>query len=507
MRNTIFIILFSVILVTGSVVPATFADHVSAGSGIGAGLGGVDHPGSWYPGENLKVGDYFKYKICHAEYKDCTDFWFSMWLEKEVTSGPEDLLRFQVLVEDGNKILKGKMDVGKVAPEPIGGTVSDNILKYASVYKNSISWLSSFATAEIDQPGKGPKAFSKPSWGKIANIGGEQVSAIGMETITVPAGQYDTILIGWKAGGITSHISVVDDFPLPVKALTWVQVTEGVPPQEYRFSLYEYDNVSSSPFTGFTDTEEAKKDAGCITNYDVVKIYENTNTNSMVVDIIYGPEKPRIGCEIEWTINFKKAFSTDLWESQVHYDILKVNVIDGQTIPIASISDDEGHDKLFSASGQVHTYWLMQGDPGLQKFAVIVYGTGPVYSVPDPTKFGYVLFDVDLQSKKSVSGSLESLAPTPVESETSIPGWIKNNAGWWADGLIDDGSFVSGIQWLISTGVMNIPSTEQGTGTGGNVIPDWIKNNAGWWADGMIPDDAFVSGLQWLISNGIMKIS
>jgi len=66
------------------------------------------------------------------------------------------VLRFQVLVEDGNKILKGQMDVGKIAPEPIGGTVSDNILKYTSVYKNSISWLSSFATADIEQSGKGP---------------------------------------------------------------------------------------------------------------------------------------------------------------------------------------------------------------------------------------------------------------------------------------------------------------------------------------------------------------
>jgi len=501
MRNTIFIVLFSVILVSGSVVPATFADHVSAGSGIGAGLGGVNHPGSWYPGENLKVGDYFKYKVCHSEYKDCTDFWFSMWIEKEVTSGPEDVLRVQVLVEDGNKVLKGHMDVGKVTPEYIGGTVSDNILRYASVYKNSISWLSSFATAEIDQPGKGPKAFSKPSWGKIANIGGEQVSPIGMETITVPAGEYDTILVGWKAGGVTSHISVVDEFPLPVKALTWVQVTEGNPPREYAFSLHEYDNVSSNPFAGFIDTEVAKKGAGCITNYEPVKIYENTNTNSMVANIIYGPEKPRIGCEIEWTINFKKAFSTDLWENQVHYDILKVNVIDGQTIPIASLADDEGHDKLFSASGQVHTYWLMQGDPGLQKFAVIVHGTGPVYSVPDATKFGYVIFDINLQGAGSTSGQVIA------EPEASIPDWIKNNAGWWSDGMIDDSSFVSGIQWLISNGVMNIPPTEQGTGTGGNVIPDWIKNNAGWWADGMIPDDAFVSGLQWLISSGIMKIS
>ena len=38
-------------------------------------------------------------------------------------------------------------------------------------------------------------------------------------------------------------------------------------------------------------------------------------------------------------------------------------------------------------------------------------------------------------------------------------------------------------------------------------VPDWIKNNAGWWATGQIPDSAFVSGLQWLITNGIMTIS
>jgi hypothetical protein len=91
--------------------------------------------------------------------------------------------------------------------------------------------------------------------------------------------------------------------------------------------------------------------------------------------------------------------------------------------------------------------------------------------------------------------------------KTSIPDWIKNNAGWWADGLIDDNSFVSGIQWLISNNVMTIPPAESTTANQSNVIPDWIKNNAGWWASGQIPDSAFVSGLQWLISNGIMTIS
>ena len=101
----------------------------------------------------------------------------------------------------------------------------------------------------------------------------------------------------------------------------------------------------------------------------------------------------------------------------------------------------------------------------------------------------------------------DSTQTTQVTEEVAdIPAWIKNNAGWWADGQIDDGSFVSGIQWLISNGIMSIPPTEQGAGSD-DAIPGWIKNNAGWWADGQIDDNSFVSGLQWLISNGIMKVS
>ena len=40
-----------------------------------------------------------------------------------------------------------------------------------------------------------------------------------------------------------------------------------------------------------------------------------------------------------------------------------------------------------------------------------------------------------------------------------------------------------------------------------NKIPDWIKNNAGWWADGLIDDNSFVQGIQFLIKEGLMKIS
>jgi len=38
--------------------------------------------------------------------------------------------------------------------------------------------------------------------------------------------------------------------------------------------------------------------------------------------------------------------------------------------------------------------------------------------------------------------------------ETSIPVWIKNNAGWWATDQIDDSSFLQGIQYLVSIGII-----------------------------------------------------
>ena len=37
-------------------------------------------------------------------------------------------------------------------------------------------------------------------------------------------------------------------------------------------------------------------------------------------------------------------------------------------------------------------------------------------------------------------------------------------------------------------------------------VPSWIKNNAGWWADGSIDDDSFIQGIQFLVKEGIMKI-
>jgi hypothetical protein len=42
-----------------------------------------------------------------------------------------------------------------------------------------------------------------------------------------------------------------------------------------------------------------------------------------------------------------------------------------------------------------------------------------------------------------------------------VPAWVKNNAGWWAEGTISDGEFVNGIQHLMKTGLISVTLNEK----------------------------------------------
>ena len=93
------------------------------------------------------------------------------------------------------------------------------------------------------------------------------------------------------------------------------------------------------------------------------------------------------------------------------------------------------------------------------------------------------------------------------KSTQMIPEWVRNNADWWAQGAIGDSDFISGIQYLIKEGIMQIPATKQGITTEDSAeIPAWIKNNADWWAKGLISDDDFVKGIQFLVEQGIIHV-
>ena len=94
--------------------------------------------------------------------------------------------------------------------------------------------------------------------------------------------------------------------------------------------------------------------------------------------------------------------------------------------------------------------------------------------------------------------------PEPKEN-ISIPRWIKNNVKWWSHGEIDDESFVSGIQFLISENVIDVPITKK-TVRSSDEIPLWIRTNANWWAEGLISDSDFVKGIEYLANSGIIQV-
>jgi len=101
------------------------------------------------------------------------------------------------------------------------------------------------------------------------------------------------------------------------------------------------------------------------------------------------------------------------------------------------------------------------------------------------------------------------LIPTSVFAE-EIPSWIKNNADWWAQGLISDKDFAAGLGYLVKEGVIKVDNVEFDSEGSVDVsddiqIPKWIHNNARWWADGAISDDDFKSGIQFIIKEGIVQ--
>ena len=100
------------------------------------------------------------------------------------------------------------------------------------------------------------------------------------------------------------------------------------------------------------------------------------------------------------------------------------------------------------------------------------------------------------------------LVPNSSAQDTQIPGWIKNVAGWWANGEISENEFLTGIEYLINNNIISLGSMPCGTlGTSPTeFVPDWIKNNAMWWSEDLIEDIDFINGIEYLIKIRIISI-
>ena len=121
----------------------------------------------------------------------------------------------------------------------------------------------------------------------------------------------------------------------------------------------------------------------------------------------------------------------------------------------------------------------------------------------------------------SLMGSSIHIPNSSAQEDIQIPDWIKNVAGWWANGDISENEFLKGIEYLINNDIIFlhfVPCNPLGVLDAAGfeieakhnidsvLVPGWVKNNAKWWHEDLIEDIDFINGIQHLVKYGIIKI-
>jgi len=165
---------------------------------------------------------------------------------------------------------------------------------------------------------------------------------------------------------------------------------------------------------------------------------------------------------------------------------------------IFTITDPEGNKEeqtIFpSKDGYFENYLMFDRNSFLGIYDVTAYDHDGDY-------VGFVSFEL-YGKGKSVAITKQTEASS---AKQPIPSWIKEVAGFWCEDLIDDASFIEGIQYLIDNDIIAVTATSSDS-RGSQNIPSWINNNACWWSQGLIADEDFAAGLEFLISTGIIQI-
>ncbi len=230
----------------------------------------------------------------------------------------------------------------------------------------------------------------------------------------------------------------------------------------------------------------------CPRDYDYVQIQKNSSLSSYLIDVTYGPPEIKLGCDIEWIINFLNPRNQSEFLENVQYDIiLDASVNNNDPHIIQSLASDEGGRFLYSSSGQAEKFMTVNHSINPTKYVILVYGLSPLDVKP--------------------SGFFETLEINVPFNEPTVPvkfvpEWIKKSASFWIQGHTGDIEFVSAMQYLVNEGIIVLPPTESGSDTDGG-IPGWIKNTVGFWVDGHTTDAKFTSAIQYLVKQGIIVLS
>jgi hypothetical protein len=194
---------------------------------------------TWYLGKNVQKDMFVTYTVQQMDTNNGRPFEMTIYFKDKDNNGNWIA---PVFVMDRGQVSNGTLKLSSISLSPLGGqgsNIPDELAPYINAYSNSLTWLDAYAT-KAD-----PKSLSASSWGVIAAIGGSEIKPSGTEKVTVPAGTFDTTVIRYHKS-VDNNIWISKDFPYPIKAQTFAEVSSGQPPVQYSYQL-ENTGTSQQP--------------------------------------------------------------------------------------------------------------------------------------------------------------------------------------------------------------------------------------------------------------------
>ena len=371
-----------------SVAVLIFATH-SADAFAQSGPGGVDKEGSWYVGENLRVGDYFSYDLCYMGYKECTEFNMRIWFKEEVQTKDGTQWLADVVVTDDDRVVVGNMTLGGPVLWPYGA--SQELRVYGGAFESSVLFLSNFISFGSDSEEEKGKKFTDVWLFKIGSLCGFQLAPSNLDVVTVPAGTWEDAVVVSRSGCSNGKTWIADEFPLPLKADAYALTRDGHS-LKFAFTLVDYGNMQESPFIGIISTSEKGRAACEARSGGIVPVRGVTDGSKYEIFASYGPEHPKEWCRIELSIEF--VGQDGLLLEQVQFDIV---VLDDDVDITRSIAYELGSRTLYAQSGTYHLEFDVRERPGIAEYAIVVYGSAPDWAVPDQSERDVLAFPVEVR--------------------------------------------------------------------------------------------------------------
>lgn len=294
---------------------------------------------NWYVGKGVEKDMYVKYKVGYFDTNNGREFDITIYFKNQDEKGNWIA---PVYVEDQGKVINGTFILSPLDLTALGTSdIPPEMAKYRSAYANSLQWLAAY----VPKPGL---SLNAGSWGKIGSIGGSEIKPVGQQQLNLPSFSQpvDTTRVEYYKS-VSSNLWIKNDFPYPVMAKTFVDVTTGTPPVQFQFIL--------------TETGKGEPLAPEMEDFQVSPpLLERTARGDYFVQLDWNPIPITSGTETTFIIDFldKDQFPT----STVSYNL---QIVDSNNTSLLDLKNQ------FARGGTTNHNYIFE-NPGVVTMEILI---------------------------------------------------------------------------------------------------------------------------------------